>query len=88
MKVIITYEDDSAREFEAENSYHAHNIMFYAFHLSNVKEDKNHVKTLNKAIRASCPEIDAEFYLKDNEVIMRATDMDWVTEMQEKEKGR
>lgn len=76
LKVILTYDDGSKVEIEADNPYHAHSIMYYAFIIADEKK---------QVVRAECPEIDAFMYISDGSLKIKATDMNWVTDWEEVE---
>ena len=70
MKVELEYEDGKIVELEAQNSFHAHNIMLYSFFL--VDEEGK------LPINANCKEIGANFHRnKNNELEIRPRDTVW-----------
>jgi len=53
MKIELTYQNGETEEYEAENEYHAYNIMFFSFFV--VNED------LILVDKVACEELDVEF---------------------------
>lgn len=73
MKVELTHQSGKKETIEAENSYHAHNIMWGA--ISIFQKDK--------IIRAECPDVDAMFWISGDRIFCKITDMKWLTKYQD-----